>query len=78
MYKMISSYWMTGLNKKLIELPDGKYYGVCLDNKIRNGLGKMEYKNGDIYEGHWENDKKHGEGEFTSENFTYRGVWFED
>ena len=33
-------------------------------NDKRDGLGKLIFKTGDIYEGKWKNDKKDGNGEF--------------
>ncbi|XP_066923070.1 MORN repeat-containing protein 3-like [Clytia hemisphaerica] len=30
----------------------------------RHGYGTYYYDNGDVYEGHWENDEKHGEGTY--------------
>jgi hypothetical protein len=35
------------------------YEGDILDGK-KHGFGKMLYKNGNVYEGKWKNDKKHG------------------
>ena len=31
----------------------------------RNGVGKYTYVNGDIYEGDWENNLRHGHGVYT-------------
>jgi len=43
------------------------------------GFGKMFYKNGDIYEGQWLNDKRHGKGSFIFEDGTsYVGEWRDD
>ena len=34
----------------------------------KSGRGRLAYKNGDIYEGNWLNDKKHGERFYSYEN----------
>lgn len=47
------------------------------NNKIRHGFGICRYGNGDVYEGHWENNLRHGEGTFIhgiSSN-VYSGIW---
>jgi hypothetical protein len=44
----------TWLNKK-------KYTGMWAYGKF-NGNGRLEWDNGDIYEGSYRNDKKHGFG----------------
>ena len=36
---------------------DGQYIGE-IKNDIREGKGKMYFKNGDRYEGEWKNDKE--------------------
>ena len=40
---------------------DGKYQGEWVEGKY-NGRGKEKYKNGNIYEGQFKNDKRHGKG----------------
>jgi len=37
---------------------------ACTSTRVRHGPGTMMYANGDIYEGSWANDKKHGSGTF--------------
>jgi hypothetical protein len=41
--------------------------------------GILEYSNGDIYDGEWANDQRHGRGKFVSEStgVTYLGDWRE-
>ena len=41
--------------------PTGHYDGMFKDGK-RNGPGKYVYKNGDVYEGEYLNDLRHGRG----------------
>ena len=40
---------------------DGKYQGDWVEGKY-NGRGKEKYKNGNVYEGQFKNDKRHGKG----------------
>ncbi|MBQ9008415.1 MAG: TIR domain-containing protein, partial [Clostridia bacterium] len=45
------------------------------NNKI-NGLGKMTYSNGDVYEGEWKDDKRNGQGKMSYSNGdVYEGEW---
>ena len=37
----------------------------------------MHYRNGDVYDGEWENDQHHGLGKLTTEYFVYDGSWKE-
>ena len=50
------------------EYHDGRYEGIIINNK-REIKGVMYYKNGSKYEGQWKNDKKHGKGIYTSQNY---------
>jgi len=38
------------------------YEGEHNDKNQRHGLGHAEFHNGDIYDGHYENGKRHGSG----------------
>ena len=44
-----------------------------------SGIGVLEYASGDIYEGSWENDQRHGYGKFVSvasgAHVVYEGFW---
>jgi len=45
----------------------------------RNGKGKMEYENGEIWEGNWQNGIREGEGELQKSDGTkVRGIWETD
>jgi hypothetical protein len=35
----------------------------------------MSYKNGDTYEGYWDDNAKHGEGKYTTSKSEIRGIW---
>lgn len=49
---------------------DGVYYGetVGLFKPKKHGEGRMNYTNGDVYEGQWKNDKRDGKGKLTYAN----------
>lgn len=55
-----------------------KYIGDIKANKIE-GLGRMEYSNGDIYKGSWQNGMRCGKGEIRYANRdVYKGFWKND
>jgi hypothetical protein len=42
----------------------------------REGFGRQKYEHGDVYEGEWTADKKHGRGTYTfREGGSYEGAW---
>jgi hypothetical protein len=44
-----------------------------------HGTGKMEYANGDVYEGQWKNNMRNGKGKITFiDKSTYDGIWTKD
>ena len=49
-------------------LDDGIYKGIIKDSKKECINGKMIYKNGDIYEGEFKNDKREGNGKMIYKN----------
>lgn len=64
---------------------NGVYEGEgTLLTKKRNGHGVMKYTNGEIYEGQWKDDKRHGKGElyrpkaYLSKAYSYTGTWVDD
>ena len=58
------------------------YYGYWKDDKRYASdmtVGIMTYKNGDVYNGAWNNDKRNGKGKMTYENGDfYHGIWKND
>jgi hypothetical protein len=57
----------------------GTYTGDKNEKGEKNGQGKMEYTNGDIYEGSWKNDVRDGKGKIIFENkSSYDGTWSDD
>jgi hypothetical protein len=50
--------------------------GHWLEDKA-SGMGRLDYANGDYYEGQWELDRRHGWGKFFSNStgHTYEGYW---
>lgn len=54
------------------------FSGSYKDGK-RNGIGKLIFSNGDIYDGKWKDDQRHGVGKQTYKNGTvYDGKWKND
>ena len=49
------------------------------DDDKASGFGTLEYSNGDLYEGEWRNDQRHGRGKFisfcTGPPVIYEGSW---
>ena len=64
------------------------YYGKIKKNRSKygkydrhdtEGVGIMKYKNGDVYEGNWKDDKRDGTGTITYKNGDkYEGEWKND
>ena len=54
-----------------------EYHGNIINN-IKHGKGYCYYKNDFMYDGDWENDKRHGNGKFTYESAIYEGQWVEN
>ncbi len=44
----------------IIEYENGKYVGTVNMEMEKNGFGKYTFHDGDIYEGEWLKDMKHG------------------
>jgi len=55
------------------------YYGERIDD-MKEGPGQYYYLNGDVYDGEWKNDKKHGIGTqtFKEKGDKYEGMWREN
>lgn len=46
-----------------VEYKDGSLYiGGLLQNGNKHGFGTRIYKNGEIYQGYYKNEKRHGPG----------------
>ena len=54
------------------EISDEGTYSGNFKNGLRNGIGKMIYKNGNIYEGDWNKGLKEGKGKLTNKNGTVK------
>ena len=52
---------------KKCEYEDGTYFGE-FNKSLKEGRGRFEYKNGDIYDGEWKNDQREGKGVHTFQN----------
>lgn len=56
-----------------------RYTGYLDRNKKRKGWGKKVFKNGDRYEGEWNNDKANGKGRYEhADGDVYKGFWKDD
>lgn len=72
---------MDTLTQPVVYESGDKYYGSfdLYDLRIKNGVGKMEYDNGDVYEGNWWDEKKCFDGLMKYANGdVYAGKWKED
>lgn len=57
----------------------GVVHGSVKDCMTRNGILNLHYVNGDVYEGEWLNDFKHGQGKMKYANGdVYQGGWNHD
>jgi len=65
-------WWTTGPHA-------GERYEGDFMHDRRNGLGVYWFANGDVYEGHWINGKRHGQGQmmFEADGNILNGTWFE-
>ena len=65
---------------KIESLKLGEKYNLKIEGEKREGQGKYIYKNGDIYEGNWKNNKKEGKGVyyFNQKGEKYKGNFFDD
>jgi len=66
----VNDKWM--LSVPVYGLRAGKYSGKMNDGK-RNGFGTHTLLNGSKYVGDWKDDKMHGEGIYTVNNYQYKG-----
>ena len=47
---------------------------MLIGTEIKEGIGKFQYKNGDLYDGEWRDNKFHGRGKLTMSSGTiYEG-----
>ena len=58
-------------------MDDGsEYYGQIFDNKIKDGIGKIKYQNGDTYYGEFKNGLIEGFGYYLQKNgYIYKGLF---
>jgi hypothetical protein len=61
------------------KVKNGVYTGDKNEKGLYSGQGKMEYPNGDVFEGEWKNNMRDGKGKITFVNqSTYDGMWSKD
>lgn len=59
--------------------PDKSSYLGNFAGGKRNGKGRFEWSNGEIYDGEWKNNKKEGSGIWKSQgDVSYVGEWSAD
>ena len=72
---IITYYNKNILDKNFTENNDKEKYdiyeGECNEKGCKKGEGIMKYKNGIIYEGHWDNDIENGKGLLCSNEYDY-------
>ena len=52
----------------------GNYTGALDEKGLRSGIGSCKWSDGDVYEGDWKNNLRHGNGKFTDKgHFDYKG-----
>ena len=75
---VVTENWIYGKKVETLTLEDGTYTGGVTDGKP-DGQGKMEYTNGQVYEGEWKNGVRSGQGTHTtSSGNVYVGEWKDD
>ncbi len=66
-------------SKAIEYVQENVYTGEKNEKGEKDGTGKMEYANGDVYEGQWKNNLRNGKGKITFVNkSTYDGTWSKD
>lgn len=74
----VTENWIYGKKVETLTLEDGTYTGGVTDSKP-DGQGKMEYTNGQVYEGEWKNGVRSGQGRCTwPDGGYYDGEWAND
>lgn len=66
-----------GYNRNNIDRDNNRFIGSVVNGK-KEGLGALVYSNGDIYYGHWTNDKKENFGAFYSNELLDLQEWKND
>ncbi len=75
---VVTENWIYGKKVETLTLEDGTYTGGVTDGKP-DGQGKMEYTNGQVYEGEWKNGVRSGQGRCTwPDGGYYDGEWAND
>ena len=60
---LLCAFWPHLLSERHLSIPgEGVYKGDVLDNTTRTGSGKLWGLGGDVYEGEWRENRKHGTG----------------
>lgn len=61
------------------EYPDRSFYLGCFSKGRREGKGKFQWSNGEVYDGEWKDNKKSGSGIWKGpNNLSYVGEWQHD
>ncbi len=75
---VVTENWIYGKKVETLTLEEGTYTGGVTDGKP-DGQGKMEYTNGQVYEGEWKDGVRSGQGRCTwPDGGYYDGEWAND
>ena len=75
---VMTENWINGKKVETLTLEEGTYTGGVTDGKP-DGQGKMEYTNGQVYEGEWKDGVRSGQGRCTwPDGGYYDGEWAND
>ena len=58
-----------------VQMSNGDCYVGEMKGGLKCGKGKYTWSAGQVYEGEWLNDKRNGQGSFTSGSTTFTGIW---
>lgn len=57
------------------QFPYGLYQGGFDENLKPSGRGILNFTEGDVYQGYWQDGKQEGKGQLRGKTFVYDGTW---
>ena len=60
---------------QLCAVDPGQFNGGLNSDGLREGIGNCTWQNGDVYQGDWKDNLRHGNGKFTCQDYEYVGQW---